>query len=203
MWAAVIAPVCFSYSNYLLGTYMPKIITSLGVAFEYSGYYSAMPYVFTAGFAILWGTIGDFIINRLQVSVVNSRKIMTVISLVGAPVVWFWLRFSRDSISASTFLLCFASVLTAAHRAGSSISTLDIGGPKYASIIYSISNTFQTIPGIIGPVVTGWILDEIPHVESTYVSTSPWDMIFNIMILVNLFGAVVFVIFAKGTPQFR
>jgi ACS family sodium-dependent inorganic phosphate cotransporter len=203
MWAAVIAPVCFSYGNYLLGAYMPKFITFLGVPFEQSGYYSAMPYAFIAIFASLWGIIADFFINRFGVSVQNMRKIMTIISMVGTPMVWFFLRFTTHSIIMCTVLLCISSIFTAAHRSGSSMSTLDIGGPKYAGILYSISNTFQTIPGIIGPLLTGWILDKVPHVESTLVSSTPWDMVFNVMILVNLFGAVVFVIFGKGTPQFK
>ncbi|KAL0477239.1 12 TM domain-containing transmembrane protein [Acrasis kona] len=203
MWAAVLAPVCFSYGSYLLGTYMPKYMLSLGVSFAHSGYYSSLPYFFISICAPIWGFISDSTILRYDVNVQNMRKIMTVISMVGAPFFWFFLRFTRFSIVLSTCLLCVSSSLSAAHRAGSSMSTVDIGGPKYASILYSVSNTFQTIPGIVGPLVTGWILDEIPLIESTIISFSPWDVVFNIMIIINFVGAIIFVALGKGVPQYK
>jgi ACS family sodium-dependent inorganic phosphate cotransporter len=41
--------------------------------------------------------------------------------------------------------------------AGAQSNGLDIS-PKYISIIWGISNTFATIPGIVGNFLTGYIL---------------------------------------------
>ena len=43
--------------------------------------------------------------------------------------------------------------------AGFSINHLDIA-PQYAAILMGISNTIGTIPGIISPVITGFIVQD-------------------------------------------
>lgn len=40
---------------------------------------------------------------------------------------------------------------------GFAVNHLDVA-PQYASILMGISNTFATIPGIISPSLTGWIV---------------------------------------------
>jgi len=52
-----------------------------------------------------------------------------------------------------------------------------------------LTNSFGTIPGIIGNSVTGWILEN---------TNENWKFIFWIIAAVYAIGAVVFVIFAKG-----
>lgn len=37
------------------------------------------------------------------------------------------------------------------------VNALDIA-PKYASIIIGISNTFGTVPGILSPILTGYLV---------------------------------------------
>ena len=43
--------------------------------------------------------------------------------------------------------------------AGFSINHLDIA-PQYAAILMGISNTIGTIPGIVSPVITGFIVQD-------------------------------------------
>ena len=59
------------------------------------------------------------------------------------------------------------------------------------------------MPGIIAPLVTGWILDNVQPVTSSVMSSAPWDMVFNVIIGVNIVGTVTYCALAQGTAQFR
>jgi len=71
----------------------------------------------------------------------------------------------------------------------SAVNHIDIS-PKFASILMGFSNTFATLPGIFGVYATGAILE----------STHSWPFVFLLASGVYVVGAVIFVIFAKGSP---
>lgn len=59
-------------------------------------------------------------------------------------------------------VILFIKVLSAIEQnyyyyLGFAVNHLDVA-PQYASILMGISNTFATIPGIISPSLTGWIV---------------------------------------------
>jgi ACS family sodium-dependent inorganic phosphate cotransporter len=58
---------------------------------------------------------------------------------------------------------------------------LDVA-PRYSAVVYGFSNTFATIPGIIGVALTGWLVD----VTGTYTAA------FALTAAVGLTGAAVF-----------
>jgi ACS family sodium-dependent inorganic phosphate cotransporter len=55
--------------------------------------------------------------------------------------------------------------LGAFSMSGFLANTLDIA-PQFSSIVLGISNSIATLPGLISPVVTGYILD--PHEPVKY-----------------------------------
>ena len=57
------------------------------------------------------------------------------------------------------FILSFDVALGALSICGYGVNHLDIA-PQYASILMGISNTIATIPGIISPLIAGFIVTE-------------------------------------------
>lgn len=57
----------------------------------------------------------------------------------------------------SVILLTIAVGIGAFSLSGFTINHLDIA-PSYASILMGISNTFGTVPGIVSPILTGYIV---------------------------------------------
>lgn len=57
----------------------------------------------------------------------------------------------------SVVLLTVAVGVGAFSLSGFTVNHLDIA-PQYASILMGISNTFGTIPGIVSPLLTGFIV---------------------------------------------
>jgi len=65
--------------------------------------------------------------------------------------------------------------------------------PQYSGIMLGFGNTLGNLPGMISPVVTGYI------VQNRLVSE--WRIVFYLIASSALFGAVVFAIFSSGELQ--
>ena len=57
----------------------------------------------------------------------------------------------------SVLFITIGAAIGAFSLSGYAVNHLDIA-PQYASILMGISNTFATIPGIISPSLTGFIV---------------------------------------------
>lgn len=73
--------------------------------------------------------------------------------------------------------------------AGFAPNALEIA-PKYSGVLAGITNTAATIPGIVGVIVTGWLVD----VTGTYVSA------FALAAALCVFGAVIWLLYATARP---
>jgi ACS family sodium-dependent inorganic phosphate cotransporter len=74
--------------------------------------------------------------------------------------------------------------------AGYAVNGFDIA-PRYADVLFGISNTFATVPGIIGVAVTGWLVDRTGAYSAPFVVTAA----------VAVAGALVFLRFGSGRRQ--
>jgi len=74
--------------------------------------------------------------------------------------------------------------------AGFSPNSFDIA-PLYADVIWGISNTFATVPGIVGVAVTGWLIERTGTYRAPFVLTAG----------IAVFGALVFLTFGSGRRQ--
>jgi MFS family permease len=194
VWAIIIAQTCYNFGWYILLSYMPKILISMGIAFEKVGYFSVLSYVIVIVISNASAQFADMLINRLEFTVEKTRKIMQSISFFGSSVFYFLLRYTNQNAALSVLLLCLGIGCGSFCRAGYQGNHVDIA-PRYAGLLFGISNTFATMPGIFGPLITGIILQRFPN--------SPWDVIFNIVIAMNIVGAFAWLAWAKGSTQFR
>jgi hypothetical protein len=65
----------------------------------------------------------------------------------------------------------------------------------------AILNTYCSVAALVSTQITGLILDMGPQPQSM-IPTNPYDMVFITIAAVNMFGTIVYLIFAKGTAQF-
>lgn len=75
---------------------------------------------------------------------------------------------------------------------GFAVNHLDIA-PKHASVLMGISNTFATIPGIVSPLLAGFIVKNK--------SASEWRIVFFVSAGIYLFGCLVYWFWASGEEQ--
>jgi MFS transporter, ACS family, solute carrier family 17 (sodium-dependent inorganic phosphate cotransporter), other len=117
------------------------------------------------------------------------RKLMQTIALGGTAIFLLQLP-GVGSVTAGAVLMCCATGSLAFSLAGYAPNSLDIA-PRCADVIWGISNTFATLPGIVGVLVTGWLVDR----------TGSFATPLFLMAAVALLGAVVYLAFASGERE--
>jgi ACS family sodium-dependent inorganic phosphate cotransporter len=200
VWAMAITHMSTNWLWFNMVSFLPKLFISLGASFEMVGIFSMMPYLIVVIVSNCVAHVSDFMINRLDVSVENTRKIMQSIALVASSILFFSLRFA-SSLVVATVLICCAMGCASFHRSGVIMSSVDLS-PRNAGILMGFSNSLGTIPGIVGNMITGLLLDVAPP-ENTIYRVSPFDNVFNVVIVISLFGALVYLRWIKGTVQFQ
>eukprot|EP01112_Ceratiomyxa_fruticulosa_P017905 TRINITY_DN5659_c0_g1_i1.p1 TRINITY_DN5659_c0_g1~~TRINITY_DN5659_c0_g1_i1.p1 ORF type:complete len:493 (-),score=60.14 TRINITY_DN5659_c0_g1_i1:52-1530(-) len=158
VWAIFVAHFGTNYGGYILQNWMPTYLNSVyGVPYSELALLTTLPYVCVVVFSIVAGLIADKLRER-EMKVKNIRKIMNGIGLLGPGfctlVLASWTFFSEISVSIAALILVFAFSMISFVHAGFESNFIDIS-PKYAGIIFSISNTFGTLPGIIGVPLAG------------------------------------------------
>ena len=178
-----------NWSLYLMLTWMPSYmdkmlnfnLSSSGVLF--------VPYLFMALFTWSAGSFADWLINSKQWSRRATRILMQLSGNLLPAVSFVVLGFMRNDGAAFIVMIIAVSTSGFAYP-GYSANCLDIC-PKYTGILYSLSNTIATVPGIVAPILAGAIVGSPP----TFVQ---WQIVFAIAAGLYVMGNVVYVKYARG-----
>jgi len=192
-WALIINHTCNNWAFYTLLTWMPAyILHILKFDMSSSGIISVLPYI---GFTVTWvggGQVADYMIAHWW-STTTVRKFFQVsgFALGGACLI---ITGHIKSVVPAVAMLTASMTFMGLVGSGFANNHLDIGA-QYSGILMGITNTAATIPGIVSPVLTGWILGDTPDLHN-------WQNVFYISGGVFGFGIVVWLIFASGKRQF-
>jgi len=188
VWALIINHFCVNWSTYMLIAWLPSYFRDAqGVSITNAGLYSAVPWLTSFLMMNVAGWIADTLIKR-GLPVILVRKLMQTIGLLGTAI-FLLLASQADTVLLAMLTLSGAVGLLAFSYSGFGPNALEIA-PRYSGILAGITNTVATLPGILGIVITGWLVD----VTGTYVSA------FAIAAGLNIFGAIVWLLFASSKP---
>jgi ACS family sodium-dependent inorganic phosphate cotransporter len=186
VWALIINHFCSNWGLYMLLAWLPSYFRrALGFSIEYAGIYAAAPWLIMFLTINLSGWIAD-VMTRRGVGLTFIRKSMQTFGLAGSSLCLL-LAGSSASTTTSVLLMCGALGALGFTWSGFLPNHLDIA-PRFAGVLMGITNTAGTVPGIIGVAITGWLVD----VSGSYNSA------FALAAAVNLFGLIVWLIFATG-----
>jgi MFS transporter, ACS family, solute carrier family 17 (sodium-dependent inorganic phosphate cotransporter), other len=189
LWAIVVAIFCFSWSFYVLLAWLPSYLKStFGVSLMNAGILSAGPWIASFLMANVAGYLADRLL-RAGRSATFVRKLMQTSALCVGGVLLMQLP-TAPSVTAAMVYTCFASGALAFSLAGYAPNAFDIA-PRHADVIWGISNTVATLPGIFGVYLTGWLVDRTGSFSTPFYLTAG----------VSLFGAVFYLVFASGNRQ--
>jgi ACS family sodium-dependent inorganic phosphate cotransporter len=189
-WALLCAHFCTNWTWYTFLTWLPVYLVQVrGFSLNEMGVYAMFPYIamIFIGNGAAW--VADRMIQR-GVSVTLVRKLAQTVTFGGAALFLFLLT---RATSPGFTILCITLGLgfIACFSSGMGINHLDIG-PKYAGALVGMTNTAATIPGILAPIITGFIVK----------FTGDWNTVFYLAIAVMLVGAVIWNLFATGKKLF-
>ncbi|XP_065487352.1 sialin isoform X2 [Caloenas nicobarica] len=153
LWAIVVAHFSYNWTFYtlltLLPTYMKEI---LRFDAQENGFLSALPYFGCWLCIILSGQIADYLREKQNFSTVCVRKCFTLIGMIGPAVFLVAAGFIGCNYALAVAFVTVSTTLGGFCTSGYSINHLDIA-PSYAGILLGITNSFATIPGMVGPVI--------------------------------------------------
>lgn len=190
-WALLTAHFCTNWTWYTFLTWLPSYLVQVrGFSLNEMGIYATFPYLAMAAIGNSSAWIADGWIRR-GASVTLVRKISQTVAFGGAG--FFLLALTQTTSPGWTVLYITLGLGSlACFSSGMGINHLDIG-PKYAGVLIGLTNTAATIPGILAPILTGFIV--------TW--TGDWNTVFYLATAVMLVGTVVWNLFASGKKIFE
>lgn len=186
VWALISNHFCSNWGLYVLLTWLPSYFkafkeTGIGAA----GWYSAAPWVILFIVANLSGVIADRMIKR-GMTITRVRKTMQVIGLLGSAFGLIVASYVETPLVA-VIVLCGALGVLGFTWAGFGPNHLDVA-PRYADVLAGLTNTAGNLPGVIGVVVTGWMVD----------LTGGFSAAFQLTALINVIGALIWLKWSTG-----
>jgi MFS transporter, ACS family, solute carrier family 17 (sodium-dependent inorganic phosphate cotransporter), other len=161
-----VAHFSYTWGFYTLLTALPSYMKDiLDFDLQQTGFISAIPYLTLSLLLFVSGYLADWFQMKNFLSTTQVRKYFNNLSFFSQMIFLLLAAYFTDT---TLIILCitFSVGLGAFSISGYLANPLDIA-PQFASIIVGISNTFATLPGLISPVLTGYIvttpvrLDEI------------------------------------------
>ena len=118
------------------------------------GILAAMPYLIMGFVVAFSGHLADYLRRRFSTTVV--RKVFTSGCYV-AQMALLLTTAHMTSQSAGAALACLTAAVAVGGFAAYSVNFQDLG-PQYAALTVGVSNTIATLPGLISPSITGYIV---------------------------------------------
>jgi MFS transporter, ACS family, solute carrier family 17 (sodium-dependent inorganic phosphate cotransporter), other len=189
VWAIIVGHFCYNWCAYVLLAWLPSYFKStFGVTVVNAGMFSAGPWLVVFLMANAAGYFADYLL-RAGYRATFVRKLVQTGGLTGAGIFLLLLP-GTASVTTAVILMCIAAGLLALCQAGFVPNCLDVA-PRHADVLYGISNTFATLPGLFGVFVTGWLVDRTGSFAAALVLTAG----------IAMFGALFYLIFASGERQ--
>lgn len=157
VFAIAIAHMTYTYGFYTLVTLLPAYMKNiLHFDMQSTGYISAIPYIVKSVLLLVSGYLADRFQQKQYLSVTQVRKYFTNVSFL-VVMIFLLLAAYLTNTAAVIFCITMSVGLSSFSVSGFLANPLDIA-PQFASIIVGISNTFGTLPGVISPILTGYIV---------------------------------------------
>lgn len=175
VWALIINHFCSNWTLYLMLAWLPSYFRDAQhLSIAGSGLFAILPWVcqFVVGNTAAWAA--DRTIARGH-SVTRVRRWVQCTSLLGSAAC-FLLASQATTLGMALGCMCGALGFNGMCFAGFATNHLDIA-PRHADVLWGISNTAGTLPGIIGVAMTGLLLDLTGGYTATFVLAAAVSLI--------------------------
>jgi len=179
----------YNWGYYVFASWLPTYLKNkLKFDLSSAGIISFLPYILMSFVGIPSGIAVDKAVKS-GCNLLRMRKIFQTLGTF-LPAFFLILLSFLPNLSATSAIAIMISALVSApfSAAGHTPNFIDIS-TKHAGALFSITNTFATIPGIVGVYFTGFILDS---------TNENWSIVFLLAASIYLVSMVLWLIFAKA-----
>jgi hypothetical protein len=152
------------------------------------GGYALLPWIATFLTANSGGWLSDWMLAKGMPTTVVRKTMQTASYVLGAAPLL--ILPSASAAGTAIAILCVAASATGLSFSAVGVNHLDVG-PSYAGILMGISNTFATIPGIIGVAAAGFIVE----------ATHSFAAVFYLIAAVDIVGMAFYLAWASGDKK--
>ena len=197
--ALVCAHFCYNYGYYVVLSWLPQYFKSMfGADYTDMGVYGMLPYIGLAVCSNTGGALADRLLVAHGWRLTSVRRLFNTVGFLSPALCFFCLRWvspcadtSCGSFKVAVLLLTAGVGMGGLAFSGYWANFIDLS-PRYSGHLMGISNSVATIPGIAGNLITGQILAG---------RENDWDLVFGLAAGIYVFGAAVFVLFARAERQ--
>nr|XP_003706045.2 PREDICTED: vesicular glutamate transporter 2 isoform X1 [Megachile rotundata] len=192
VWAIVAAHFSENWGFYTMLTQLPTFMNDvLNFKLDKTGYLSALPYLAMTIAVQFSGYLADLLRTKKILTTTQVRKIFNCGGFVFQTIFMLGAAFL---LTPTGVVICITLGIGLGGFAwsGFGVNHLDIA-PQHASVLMGIGNTIATLPGVISPTITGYIVQNK--------SAEEWRIIFIIAAIIYLVGATIYGLFASGERQ--
>jgi hypothetical protein len=164
-WAIYAVHFSSNWGGYVMLTWLPAFLRDrVGVRIDGAGYISVAPYAALCFTLLVSGSLCDRLIARGWQRR-SARTLMAVVGMVAPAVGFAALSASGASMWLSTLLVCVIVAMPGFTVPCYAAAILDVCGTRLAPVMFAVSSTIATLPGIAAPWLTGVILGNNPRRE--------------------------------------
>ncbi|XP_076472601.1 sialin-like [Babylonia areolata] len=193
LWVCLVAHFCNNWMHYTLMTSLPTFMKEvLHYDVKENGLLSSIPYMAMFVVSIIGGHVADFL-RAHCISTRLTRRLYQATSFLGAGACLVGVGFVNcEHRTLAVVLLAVAVGFEGLCYSGYMVNHIDFA-PRYAGVIYGITNTVSTIPGVVAPEVAGLLTPNRTQEE--------WRNVFYVCGGFTLLGAIVFGGFAQTDTE--
>lgn len=181
LWAIYCAHFAMNWSSYIIMQWLPTYLSRYLGGDAHSLSLTAVPYIVNSIVGIICGHLADSLLQNKGWSVLNVRRLMTLIGLIG-PALFLAIFCVVDHLALALIFVSISMGLSASNSAGHLSNHVDIA-PNHAGTSFAISNTIATIPGVLcGPVTASLVTT----------ANGKWIRVFLGATFINFVGAFVY-----------
>ncbi|XP_070553612.1 sialin-like [Ptychodera flava] len=193
LWGLVIGHFCSNWGFYTLLTSLPIYIDQiLGFDLSATGFIAALPNLGILVFTILSGWVADLLRRHKIMSTIAVRRMLTVFGMHFPAAFLVAAGFIGCNQALAIFLIVISAAFGACATPGFKVSHVEIA-PRFAGILYGITNTVGSIPGFVSPYIVGVLTED----ENT---RERWLIVFVISAVIYVIGGTV-VLFTLKTEE--
>uniref|UniRef100_A0A2C9L9M1 Major facilitator superfamily (MFS) profile domain-containing protein n=1 Tax=Biomphalaria glabrata TaxID=6526 RepID=A0A2C9L9M1_BIOGL len=158
-----------------------------------NGLLSSLPYISEFLASLCVGYVADTIRQKKIMSTKTVRKSFQFFGFIGTAICTVSVgQMTCEQRHYAVLLLCITTACMSFNRAGYVVNHQDLA-PSYAGVLYGITNTAGTLPGMIAPIIAGALTPNK--------TTEEWKNVFYVCAANAVFGAIVYVVLADGELQ--
>jgi len=180
LWGLALTQGCLVYMLYLFLSWLPGYLQmSRGLSIMSSGLYTSVPYLVTVVLALLFGHLGDRMLNRESLRKGSRRVFVATWMILSATVLG--IQFV-DSLAVVLILITIAMVASATALSANFTLTSDLlRVPSKMGTTVAILATGGNIFGMLAPIVTGYIVN----------ATGSFNLAFDVAGVIAIVGAII------------